>query len=156
MSSEHINAEPRATFLLRNFVCKSSVRMGYTTARDLNPSGNYRKVSQQHIANSGIEPVVSNLLIANLTLYHRAAQPVAHGPHLAREAVLRGLQGLFAWMISSWKGLLSIFWQINRSKPKPFSVCFSQNQHGFAAKTFFFFFWSSPTSWDRFPQYWLK
>ena len=60
------------------------------------------------------------------------------GPHLAREAVLCGPQGLFARLISSWKGLLSIFWQTKRSKPKPSSVWFSRNQFGFAAKTFFF------------------
>ena len=56
---------------------------------------------------------------------------------MAREAVLCGPQGLFARLISSWKGLLGIFWQIKRSKPKPSSVWFSRNQFGFAAKTFF-------------------
>ena len=57
---------------------------------------------------------------------------------VAREAVLRGPRGLFARLISSWKGLLSILWQIKRSKPKPSFVWYSQNQFGFAAKTFFF------------------
>ena len=66
------------------------------------------------------------------TLYRRAAQP------MAREAVLCGPQGLFTRLISAWKGLLSIFWQIKRSKSKPSSVWFSRNQFGFAAKTFFF------------------
>ena len=65
---------------------------------------------------------------------------MARGPHLAHEAVLCGPQGLFAWLISSCKGFLSIFWEIKRSKPKPSSVWFSQNQFGFVAKTFFFFF----------------
>ena len=65
---------------------------------------------------------------------------MARGPHLAHEAVLCGLQGLFARLISSWIGLLSIFWEIKRCKPKPSSVWFSRNQFGFAAKTFFFFF----------------
>ena len=51
-----------------------------------------------------------------------------------------GPQGLFERLISSWKGLLSIFWQIKRSKPKPSSVWFSRNQFGFAAKTFFLVF----------------
>ena len=92
------------------------------------------------------------------SLHARAAQP------MAREAVL-GLpnqgcpthnpHGLFAWLISSWKGLLSIFWQIKRSKPKPSSVWFSWNQLGFVVKTFFFF-WSSATFWDRFLYYWPK
>ena len=110
----------------------------------------------------------------------RAAQPVACGPHLAREAILCGPQGLFARLISSLKGLLSIFWQIKRSKPKPSSVWFSRNQLGFAAKTFFFdlhlllgtdtqntdgnqhrfaaktFFSSSLTFGDRYPKYWPK
>ena len=63
---------------------------------------------------------------------------MARGPHLAGETVLCGPQGLFARLISSWKGLLSIFWQIKSSKPKPSSVWFSRNQYGFAAKTFFF------------------
>ena len=57
---------------------------------------------------------------------------------MAHEAVLCGPQGLFARLISSWKGLLRIFWQTKRSKPKPSSVWFSRNQFGFAAKTFFF------------------
>ena len=39
---------------------------------------------------------------------NRAAQLVACGPHSARDAVLCGPQGLFARVISSWKGLLSI------------------------------------------------
>ena len=56
---------------------------------------------------------------------------------MAREAVLCGPQGLFARLISLWKGLLSSLWQIQRSIPKP-SVWFFRNQHGFAAKTFFF------------------
>ena len=65
---------------------------------------------------------------------------MARGPvHLAHEAVLCGPQGLFARLISSWKGLLSIFWQIKRSKSKPSSVWFSRNQIWFAAKTFFFY-----------------
>ena len=71
----------------------------------------------------------------------RAAQPMARGQHLAREAVLCGPQGLFAQLISSWKGLLSIFWQIKTSKIKPSFVWFSRNQFGFAAKTFFFNFY---------------
>ena len=71
----------------------------------------------------------------------RAAQPMARRQHLAREAVLCGPQGLFAQLISSWKGLLSIFWQIKTSKIKPSSVWFSRNQFGFAAKTFFFIFY---------------
>ena len=37
-------------------------------------------------------------------LYSKAAQPVARGPHLAREAFLYGQRGLFARLISSWKG----------------------------------------------------
>ena len=41
-------------------------------------------------------------------------------------------------LISSWKGLLSIFWQIIRSKPKHLFVWYSRNQFGFAVKTFFF------------------
>ena len=65
----------------------------------------------------------------------RAAQP------MAREAVLCGPQGLFAQLIPSWKGLLSIFWQIKTSKIKPSSVWFSRNQFGFVAKTFFFIFY---------------
>ena len=80
----------------------------------------------------------SLVIIGHKILQYRAAQPVAHGPHLAHDAVLCGPQGLFAWLISSWKGLLSIFWQIKRSKPKPSSVWFSRNQIWFAAKTFFF------------------
>ena len=69
-----------------------------------------------------------------------AAQHVVRWPHLPREAVLCGPQSLFARMISSWKGLLSIFWQIKRSKPKPSSVWFSRNQFGFAARPFFLVF----------------
>ena len=38
-------------------------------------------------------------------VYRWAAQPVASGPHLAGEAILCGQQGLFARLISSWKGL---------------------------------------------------
>ena len=45
---------------------------------------------------------------------------MAREPHLASEAVLCGPQGFFARLISSLKGLLSIFWQIKRSKPKPY------------------------------------
>ena len=61
-----------------------------------------------------------------------------------------GPQGLFVQLISSWKGLLSIFWQIKRSKPKLFGrnqnhLLILQNQFGFAAKTFLFlsslYFW---------------
>ena len=48
---------------------------------------------------------------------------MARGPHLAREAVLCGPQGLFAQLISSWKGLLCIFWQTKRSKPKALQGC---------------------------------
>ena len=65
---------------------------------------------------------------------------MARGPHLACEAVLCGPQGLFALLISSWKGLLSIFWEAKRFKPKPSSGWFSRNQFGFAAKTFFLVF----------------
>ena len=38
-------------------------------------------------------------------LYSKAAQLVARGPHLAREAILGGPQRLFAHLISLWKGL---------------------------------------------------
>ena len=71
---------------------------------------------------------------------------MAHRPHSAREAVLCGQRGLFARLISSWKGLLSIFWQMKRSKPKPSFVWYSRNQFGFAAKTFFG--GSSPSFWE--------
>ena len=86
----------------------------------------------------------STVLPLNLFVYLSLA-PLSlsildHRPHLARGAVLCGPLDFFAWLISSWKGLLSIFWQIKRYKPKPSSVWFSQNQFGFAAKTFFFGF----------------
>ena len=71
---------------------------------------------------------------------HLAHEAVLCGQHLAREAVLYGPRGLFARLIFSWKGLLSIFWQIKWCKPKPSCVWYSQNQFGFAAKTFFFGF----------------
>ena len=74
---------------------------------------------------------------------------MAHGPHLAREAVLCGPQGLFARLIFSWKGLLCIFWHIKRFKPKPSFVWFSRNQFGFAAKTFFFAF---TYFWGQIPE----
>ena len=120
------------------------------------------------------------VIIGHKILQHRAAQPVAGGPHLAHEAVLCGPQDLFARLISSWKGLQSIFWQIKRSKPKSSSVWFSWNQIWFAAKTFFLvftyfwgqipkilteintdlrrrpFFLSSLTFGDRYPKYWPK
>ena len=110
-------------------------------------------------------------------VYSRASQPEA------REAVLCGPQGLFARLISSWKGLLSFFWQIKRSKPKPSSDWFSWNQFGICGKDLYFllvltcflgqipviywpksapicgedfFFWSSPSFWDRYPKYWPK
>ena len=61
-------------------------------------------------------------------------------PNLAHEAVLCGPQGLFAWLISSWKGL-------------PFclvsSVWFSRNQFGFAEKTFFLVF---TYFWGQIPK----
>ena len=63
---------------------------------------------------------------------------MARGPHLAREAVLRGPQSLFA--IDFLMDRLTILWQTKRrSKPKPSSVWFSRNQFKFAAKTFFYF-----------------
>ena len=60
-------------------------------------------------------------------LYSKAAQPVARGPHLAREAILCGPRGLFARLISSWKGLpfsgkqkgLTLVLAINAAKKKP-------------------------------------
>ena len=63
---------------------------------------------------------------------------MARGSHLAREAVLRGPQSLFA--IDLLMERLTILWQTKRrSKPNPSSVWFSRNQFEFAAKTFFYF-----------------
>ena len=50
-------------------------------------------------------PITSGSTCASDKLYSRAAQPVARGPYLAREAILCGPQGLFVRLISSWKGL---------------------------------------------------
>ena len=51
--------------------------------------------SQKHSKKSiFIELKLSNVTVCSI-LYTRAAQPVARGPHLAREAVLCGPQGLF-------------------------------------------------------------
>ena len=58
-------------------------------------------------------------------------------------------QGFFACLISSWKGLLSIFWQIKRSKPKSSFVGFPEISSDLRRRPFF---WSSSTFWDRFPH----
>ena len=50
-------------------------------------------------------PIPSGTTCALDKLYSKAAQPVARGPHLAREAILCRPRGLFARLISSWKGL---------------------------------------------------
>ena len=49
-------------------------------------------------------PIPSGSMCALDELYSKAAQPVARGPHLAGEAILCGPRGLFARLISSWKG----------------------------------------------------
>ena len=50
-------------------------------------------------------PIPSGSTCASDKLYARAAQPVAYGPQLAREAILCGPRGLFTRLISSLKGL---------------------------------------------------
>ena len=50
-------------------------------------------------------PIPSGSMCAVDRLYSKAAQPVARGPHLACEAILCGPRGLFARLISLWKGL---------------------------------------------------
>ena len=49
-------------------------------------------------------PIPGGSTCASDKLYSRAVQLVARGPHLAREAILCGPRGLFARLISSWKG----------------------------------------------------
>ena len=48
-------------------------------------------------------PIPSGTTCALDKLYSKAAQPVARGPDLAREAILCGAGGLFVRLISSWK-----------------------------------------------------
>ena len=50
-------------------------------------------------------PIPSGSTCALDRLYSKAAQPVPRGPHLAREAIFCGPRGLFARLISLWKGL---------------------------------------------------
>ena len=50
-------------------------------------------------------PIPGGSTCASDKLYSKAVQPVARRPHLAREAILCNPPGLFARLISSWKGL---------------------------------------------------